>query len=200
MKKILLLIILTLSFTSLFAETIYYPDGHIKQEDNFINGTGSYKLYDENGNLEQTGTYKNGKLEGSPIVYYTNYYPDSNIIKETGSYKDGKEYGTITTYYKNGQIHYKMEYKYGERNGLSIGYYENGALYEKGSFIDNKPNGKSYRYFKNGSIQAISDLNGTPIYDSNGSINLLKTKLFGNVTGSVTQYSQDGSIKKVYKF
>ena len=217
MKKILILIILTLSFTSLFAETLYYPNGKIKQEDNFINGTGSYNYYNEDGSLEESGSYLNGQLDGVLTFYknkkisskatykngilngsYTNYYSNSTI-KETGSYKDGKEYGTITTYYQNGNTHYKMDYKYGKRDGLTIGYYKNGNILEKGNFSHDNPNETSYIYYENGNIHWKSDITGTLTHNSDGSINIIKTLKSGKVKGSVTEYHKDGSIKKVHK-
>jgi len=103
---------------------------------------GVWIYYDENGNKNSEGNYKNGKQEGFWISW------DENSIKESeGNYKNGRIDGFWIYWYPNGQLnannnhvaikHSEKNYKNGKKDGLWIYWYENG-------------NKKSERNWKNG--------------------------------------------------
>ena len=58
--------------------------------------------------------------------------------KEQGSFKNGKKDGSWIMYYDNGQLWEKENYKNGKRNGYTIRYWNNGQLYSKGDYRNGK--------------------------------------------------------------
>ena len=68
----------------------YYKDGE--------RGDGVSKGWFSNGNLKQTQTWKDGKLNGLYIMWYPNKQKQSQ-----STIKNGEEYGLWTDWYKNGQ-------------------------------------------------------------------------------------------------
>ncbi|MCK5780936.1 MAG: toxin-antitoxin system YwqK family antitoxin [Psychrilyobacter sp.] len=217
MRKILTIITSLMIYSFTFAEIIYYPNGNKKQESNYINGTGSYKLYAENGELTQKGYYKNRVLDGKISFYekgkitgittyknnqrngeYINFYRNGKI-KEQGSYINERENGNIITYYENNQIKYSVGYSNGKRDGKTIGYYKNGALKEEGNFSMGHPVGKSTQYYSSGKIHFETDIRGTLTYNGDGSIDIMKTMKSGKVEGTVTEYTKLFNRKIVHK-
>ena len=81
--------------------------------------TGKSETHYENGNLQHSGQYENGLMEG-----VWNYF------------------------YEDGQLYLNMTYKQGIMNGLTETFYENGSLYLKGNSKDGKRDGL-WTTFKN---------------------------------------------------
>lgn len=79
-------------------EDVYSPDN--KE----FPTNGEWVSYDENGNIRESGYFKNDKREGEWISYY-----EKDKISEKKYFKNGNLNGEYTTYYNNGQL---MERKY----------------------------------------------------------------------------------------
>ncbi len=86
--------------------------------------------------LEEKGSYKEGKKDGVWEYYYKN-----GQIKEKGSFKEGKEDGVWELYYENGQLEYRGSYKKGYWEGVCEQYNDNGQLKYKGSYKDGEMEG-----------------------------------------------------------
>ena len=77
---------------------------------------GDYKCFYNSGELQSSGTYLNGELNGAVEEYYTN-----GNIKTYSTYKDGIMDGRYKSYYSNGKMYGQVNYSEGKR----VGYYEN---------------------------------------------------------------------------
>jgi antitoxin component YwqK of YwqJK toxin-antitoxin module len=81
-------------------KTIYYKDGKIAEETNYINGikNGVYKNFSEKGVLLETVTYKNDEYDG-----LATYKDISDKVTAQGIFKDGKKVG-IWKFYTDGKL------------------------------------------------------------------------------------------------
>ena len=61
-----------------------------------------------------------------PFTGITVSYHENGQLEYTGIYKDGKEEGLHETYHENGQLEYKTNFKDGIQDGLVERYDENG--------------------------------------------------------------------------
>lgn len=84
---------------------------------------GTWKYYDNNGNLKSTGNYENDRAQGK----YISYYPDGNTEWE-GNYKYDTLVGYYVSYHKNGSMENQGGYKNGEQQGEWRFYYPDGNL------------------------------------------------------------------------
>jgi len=76
-----------------------------------------------------------------PFTGTTVKFHENGQLEYTGIYKDGKEEGLHETYHENGQLQYKENYKNGKYDGLMERYYENGQLKFKGNYKDGELDG-----------------------------------------------------------
>ncbi|MBT8232310.1 MAG: toxin-antitoxin system YwqK family antitoxin [Saprospiraceae bacterium] len=160
---------------------------------------GAYKRFFESGEIQETATYVNGKLEGERIIYHKNGKPE---IREF--YKDDVLEGDYFSYYENGQIEISSKYSNGVMNGPLTKYYENGKVQEKVQMVDNTENGPFKEYFENGQIHWEGQyLNGDnefgllKEYDENGQ--LLKKMMCDSLAVCRTIWTmKDGDIKPKY--
>lgn len=74
-------------------------------------------VYDEKGNLKQTGSFRNGKNHGKWVWYYEN-----RIKKLEGVFDNGVREGWWITFDKNGDTLNRSYYNNDKLNGLSIKY------------------------------------------------------------------------------
>ena len=70
------------------------------------------------------------------------YYYDHGQLEETGTLKDGCWDGPYETYHPNGQLESKRTYRDGDRDGLWETYYENGQLRNEGTYKDGEKCGE----------------------------------------------------------
>ena len=78
---------------------------------------------------------------GPPDGPYETYY-DNGQLEETGTLKDGCWDGPYETYHPNGQLESKRTYRDGDRDGLWETYYENGQLRNEGTYKDGEKCGE----------------------------------------------------------
>lgn len=113
MKKILLILIISISLTS-YGESIMEYRLQNRNDvwyeiDKQIPYTGEALGYYENEKLQFKKNYKDGKLNGISIWYYEN-----GQIRGKRNYIDGLEHGNFIAYYENGKLQNKGNYKDGE--------------------------------------------------------------------------------------
>lgn len=94
----------------------YYGNGSVKMEMAAKNGlpNGEGRFYDENGNLQFSGTFENGKINGK----FYQYYEDGNIHNEL-NFAQGVQVGEQILYDNNGQKSAEVIY---ENNRAVSGY------------------------------------------------------------------------------
>ena len=149
---------------------IYYNNGNIKYEGDFINDNfgGNGKSTFENGEY-YIGEFKNGLKNGKGIYYYNNgnikYQGDfindkfdgngkciwEDCAYYIGEWKNGLTHGKGKEFYNNGNILYEGNYFNNEREGYGKYIYENGWYYI-GNWKNNLKHGKGIIYDKKGNI------------------------------------------------
>jgi antitoxin component YwqK of YwqJK toxin-antitoxin module len=91
---------------------MYHDNGKIKEEGLWKNNrwVGDYKLYYDNGQVQQAFKFSpSGKRSGPQIYYYEN-----GQVMIQGDFNEGKEAGVITEFYENGDI--KSEKSFNDGN------------------------------------------------------------------------------------
>ena len=78
-----------------------------------------------------TGSFKNGKRDGSCLDYWEN-----GQLQSKAKYKNGKLEGSWVSYHLNGQLRDKGQYKNGLKEGSWVSYFGNGQLRSKGNYKD----------------------------------------------------------------
>ena len=140
----------------------YYDNGNMAAEtdtsdvdlnSNEVIKDGVLKSYYENGNLQETSYYKDGKLEGIQIAYYEN-----GSLKSESTYKNGKLNGMVKSYYENGKIQREFNTKDGKLNGLAKEYLENGNLLGEINYKNDKLDGLMRVYYENNNIKQESNM------------------------------------------
>lgn len=86
----------------------YYSNGSIKMEMRAKNGLpdGEGKFFDENGNIQFSGTFENGKINGK----FYQYYEDGTVHNEL-NYNNGIQTGAQILYDNNGLISAEVMYQ-----------------------------------------------------------------------------------------
>lgn len=87
--------------------------------------TGSWKYWDEQGDLHHTATYVNDTLHGP----YVEYDRDESVTV-IGNFSHGLKSGVWRFYYTNGQPAAEHTYADGRLDGRQITWYENGEVHE----------------------------------------------------------------------
>jgi len=130
----------------------YYKSGKLKLERSYNQKQqlhGSYKIYYENGQLQEEEIYKNGFFDGPYKTYYEN-----GQLKSEAFYKDGKVEGLSKDYYRNGNIQNEDVKKNGKRDGLYKSYYEDGKIGEEGNYKNGMPDGLWKKYYSSGALNS----------------------------------------------
>ena len=106
-----------------------------------------FELEGDSLGLYETGTYRDGQLEGR----FEYFYP-SGVLRARGTYDNDELDGPSESYYENGQLQEKSTYVADERDGPYEGYHENGQLREKSNFTAGELDGPSESYYENGQL------------------------------------------------
>lgn len=129
----------------------------------FDERNGSYKEWDNNGQLILEANYKKDELHGHYIKY-----KEGKVSKDIW-YSNGKIDGKYKSYWDNGNPYVEIEYEDGkikaEENyikGVQEGryriWYENGQLESEGNYIKNYLEGEFITYYKNGKLKSKGEL------------------------------------------
>ena len=94
---------------------------------------------------------KNGVVE--------THYGNGQLI-ESATYKDGKLEGLRENWYENGKLNSRVTYKDGKLNGLYETWYDNGQQLLRANYKDDKLNGLREEWHRNGNIKLIANYNG----------------------------------------
>jgi len=97
---------------------------------------GLWQFWHENGQLEEEGSFVNGKREGLWRFWYEN-----GQLKQEGSYVNGEREGLWRFWYENGQLLSEGSYVNAKREGLWGFWRKNGQLLSEGSYVNDKREG-----------------------------------------------------------
>ncbi|MBK9109859.1 MAG: toxin-antitoxin system YwqK family antitoxin [Saprospiraceae bacterium] len=109
---------------------------------------GSYKRFDDGGNILEECIYLNGKIHGLRKMYL-----DGKLISEETRDQD-KYQGPFKAYHNNGAVQLEAEYINDEMTGLVKVYYPHGGLKETVTFDKNVEMGPFKEYHENGRLKA----------------------------------------------
>jgi len=136
---------------------------------------GVYKLFREDGTLQEESNFKKDQLVGQRKIYFQ----DGKQIEILENYKDGILEGEHVDYYESGGKLIVSNYVDGKMNGLLTKYYEDGKVMETVTFKDNMEMGPFKEYYANGQVQWEGNfLNGDQEF------------------GLLTQFDESGSMIK----
>jgi len=162
--------------------------------DKFKKADGPYEKKDENGQIEQSGTYKNQKKQG----LWKSFENGKLYLEE--NYVDDVKNGLETKYNDDGGINYKIEFKAGEKNGAEQ-LFENSKLKSNNTYVSGKKNGKCTSYYSEGGKYSEENyvdgkLEGVKTqYTAKGEISSTTTYKDDKKNGPFKDYS-DGKIKE----
>ena len=130
-------------------------------EGNQVND-GQWKLFDQQGALIASGTYRNGAMDGKWSRLHTagsgGIFNNEPFIEFDGPYashatfKLGELSGPWIIEDRRGQKIFEMPYKDGRRNGVAVWNLPQGKIYRRMEFKDDVPVGKLVEYDKRGKI------------------------------------------------
>ena len=142
---------------------------------------------------------------------YTRKYKNGNI-EESGFLKKGKLHGIFKEYYMNGQLESIGEYKKGEETGIHKNYHENGQLYEVITFVNGEYYGPYEEYLSNGKPSRKGEARpkegggwylfeeyGSWLhykYHHNGNLEKVITEVDGTKHGEYTSYYISGELNR----
>lgn len=135
--------------------TWYYENGNIQEEGNFKNGKldGIQKFYFDNGQLKYSVEYKDGKADGEYKLYNKN-----GALIEHKFFKEDKLDGIYKSFYDVGEkyTNYIIPYKNDKIDGKVEQYYANGVKSLEVTFAEGKKTGEEKEYYKNGKPYATT--------------------------------------------
>ena len=141
-----LLIIFTLLLTSVgWSKDVDFND--LVYRDGFWYEKFSNKPFNGKVIGRHQGKIKNGLNEGQHLVFFEN-----GQLNQTQNWKDGKLDGEVLLYYENGKLKLKANYKNGNEEGEWLHYRSNGKLWRKYYYKDGKKDGKWTWYDKYGNF------------------------------------------------
>jgi len=134
----------------LFTHRSYYDNKQLKSTGNyyFRSGlrSGEWKLYYENGQLDQTGILENDKRQGE-----WNFYNKKGTLTLTKNFDTDNANGKVIAYYDNGKTKFTGKYSNNKKEGFWKSYHENGKVKSMGFYKNDKLSGTWKIYDENGS-------------------------------------------------
>lgn len=94
-------------------------------------GTGSWKMWHENGRLAEEGAYKAGKKVGAWAAFH-----DNGAKAVEGTYADGLESGVFRWWSPRGELVAEIEYDKGRYHGTARTFDEEGRLLVETRYVD----------------------------------------------------------------
>ena len=178
---VLTILVVNLFNSHFFSEKIYqeeqvlindyifdHPDSlsFLKHDMSLLNGT--VETYHENGQLDESYKFKNGKLHGGCESYYEN-----GQLDERSKFKNGRINGLLEVYFKSGQIESETNYKNRQYHGTERWWYENGQIRFESNWKNDQYHGIKKEWYKNGQLERekyyhYGDLTHTKYWDKNG--------------------------------
>jgi antitoxin component YwqK of YwqJK toxin-antitoxin module len=141
----------------------YYPNGRVKREASFRGGKreGTWREFDENGNVINSQIYQNGRLVQSGIMdtdgtrrgEWVELYPDSTL-RSQGLFINGKRSGEWKFYFPGEHLEQVGRYKDGKLDGTWTWYDMSGKIQKQEDFFNDVPEGKYIEYDEHGKVIA----------------------------------------------
>jgi antitoxin component YwqK of YwqJK toxin-antitoxin module len=220
MKRLLLIGFLQMLVFSVFAQEVY--DGHLNMVDKEGRKQGTWKLYDDDGNLKFYGEYLNGQPVGAlkffypdgsakaivthsdngRVVHTRNYYNNGNPMA-SGKYISQKKDSTWLYYNEeDSTLSAEENYTGGMKEGLWKTYYPEGQVAEEITYRQDKKDGPWVQYFTDGKVKSkglyVNDtIEGQfTVFYLNGMVEISGTYLNNEKDGTWVYMKETGEMEK----
>lgn len=109
----------------------YFPDNTLRLEMNIKEGKpqGSYVVYHENGKPNEVRAYRNGLFHGTWRTYN-----EAGMLIAEAEYRDNLKHGTWRVWDDNGVMRYETHYDRGKKSGTWLMWDEKGKLISEKSY------------------------------------------------------------------
>jgi antitoxin component YwqK of YwqJK toxin-antitoxin module len=146
MKRLLILGFLLLALIAANAQDMM--DGQMNQTDNKGRKQGSWRVYDDGGNLKYTGHYANGK----PVGVFTYYYP-KGAVKAVLTNLDSGAVTYAKNYHENGKLMAEGKYVHQKKDSTWL-YYSayDGTLSTEEHYLNTVKDGVWKTYYPEGQV------------------------------------------------
>lgn len=180
--------------------TLYWPNGAVKQELNFVSDKldGMNKTYYDNSKLSGIYPRKNGKQEGTEIEYLKS----GRIFRKQNFVNDLEDGSSFNLYHISGW-QTESNYKKGKLDGPYIEKWINGQVKTECNYVDSLLNGTVKKWYSNGKIESVNESKNDYLtgpfttYHTNGVKNSEGTyNDSAQFFGSYTEYYRNG-VKKM---
>tara|TARA_R110002096_G_scaffold126532_3_gene273703 strand:- start:137716 stop:141018 length:3303 start_codon:yes stop_codon:yes gene_type:complete len=158
---------------------------------------GTWKWYNERGEIDREYELKNGLLEGVYKVYYSN-----GELSEKINFKKDERDGIYESYFVNGGISSRQEYKNGIRDGKMLFFFKNGNIEYKFNRVENEIEGTLKRFYPDGQLRFIQsytksekDSIGTEYY-WNGNLRSRMAYKENELDGPYEEYFISGKLER----
>ena len=178
------------------------------------------KSYYENGNLKSELRYKDGRLNGKCVWYYSNGKPELSINYVMGTlqgeslrwhengyiqsrcfYKDNQYDSIFETYNVSGKMVKMENYKDGVKHGALTQWYDNGNLFLEGTYNEGMFDGRWIIYYEDGSVGSTATYDmgsGVQIGYSHDGIMIAKIHFKDNEKdGEEYRYNRKGEVMEI---
>ena len=127
---------------------LWYENGCLNESCSYVNGKkhGQYKSWYENGNIKQSFEYVNEVIHGEYKSWHSNGFQD-----EISYYVNGRIHGIRKVLLIQDGVTEECEYVDGKRHGSCISYYNNGQMKNKYEYDNEKIVGAYSSWYINGS-------------------------------------------------
>ncbi|MGQ3131794.1 MAG: toxin-antitoxin system YwqK family antitoxin [Flavobacteriales bacterium] len=179
--------------------TELYENGQVKIKGSTLCGVlvGQVDYFYENGNPRASLTLNENEEKNGP---FKNYYPNGQL-KESGNYKNGKRDGDFTGWYENGTKDVETHFTNDVRTGSYVEYEENGDISFRGNYNEKGKQSGLWQYYEKGKLVREGTLlndkeDGTwKYYYENGSLKQQGSYSAAERNGEWTEYYPDGGKK-----
>lgn len=181
------------------------------------------KAYWDDGTLKSELRYKDGKLNGDCVWYYSNgkkalqaYYKDDlkeghlmrwyvdGVLEEDCWYKNDQLDSVYRSYSKQGKLVSEAYYDEGRQNGASRKWYDNGQVFQEGQFVDGMMDGSWFIFYPSGALASKAAYKmgtGKQICYEESGYKCLEVPFVDNLKhGKELYYNPDGRVTKIVEY
>lgn len=181
------------------------------------------KSYWDDGTLKSELRYKDGKLDGECVWYYSNgqkvlqaFYKDDlkeghalrwyvdGVLQEDCWYKQDKLDSVYRSYSKKGKLASEEFYVDGKLNGASRKWYDNGQVFQEGQFVDGMMDGSWFIFYPSGALAGKAEYKmgtGKQICYEESGYKCLEVPYVNNLKhGKEIYYNPDGRVTKIVEY
>ena len=173
---------------------------HIRDNDSILI-EGLYEEFRIDGQLRASGSFSQGKKEGS----FTTYHPngtEASVIE----YQNGAKNGSVEVFFPDGQLRQESNFENGLLDGEVCLYYPGGKLERVAYFESDLIEKTILEYYPNGALKReMPQLHSKPhgtllIYYENGQLKSQHQYQNGKPSGTTEHYYPDGQLRTRFHY